>query len=106
MKAGNGKHFEQAYNAQAAVDVEGSYLILGKRVTNNPNDKKELVPTVEPVFGTIKETLGFRHFHLRGLEKAGLEWDIVTLAYNFNRLYNMTGGFLLSEKCVLKAVNA
>jgi len=41
------------------VDVEGSYLILGKRVTNNPNDKKELVPTVEPVFGTIKETLGF-----------------------------------------------
>jgi len=197
MKAGNGKHFEQAYNAQAAVDVEGSYLILGKRVTNNPNDKKELVPTVEsvaeenrtvsdvsadtgyyseeavqeieskngpaayvavgkgchhktvknlekqpeppdvaadatitekmthrlktkkgqdryklrkqtvePVFGTIKETLGFRHFHLRGLEKAGIEWDIVTLAYNFKRLFNMTGGILLSEKGVLKAVNA
>ncbi len=61
---------------------------------------------VEPVFGTIKETLGFRHFHLRGLEKAGLEWDIVTLAYNFKRLFNMTGGFLLSEKCALKTVNA
>ena len=62
--------------------------------------------TVEPVFGTIKETLGFRHFHLRGLEKAGIEWDIVTLAYNFKRLFNMTGGMLLSEKGVLKAVNA
>lgn len=23
MKAGNGKHYEQAYNAQAAVDTEG-----------------------------------------------------------------------------------
>ena len=196
MKAGNGKHFEQAYNAQAAVDVEGSFLILGRRVTNNPNDKKELVPsvesvpnkvrtvsdasadtgyfseeavqklesgdgpiayiaiqkgshhktvkdletqpdspdvaedasiteqmihrlktkkgkeryklrkqTVEPVFGTIKETLGFRHFHLRGLEKAKLEWDIVTLAYNFKRLFNMTGGISLSANGALTAVN-
>ena len=196
MKAGNGKHFEQAYNAQAAVDIEGSYLILGRRVTNNPNDKKELIPsvenvpdeirtvsdasadtgyfseeaveklesnngptayiavekgshhktvenlekqsdppdvaddasitekmihrlktkkgkeryklrkqTVEPVFGTIKETLGFRHFHLRGLEKATLEWDIVTLAYNFKRLFNMTGGISMSANGVFTAVN-
>ena len=30
MKAGNGSHFEQSYNAQAAVDIEGSYLILGR----------------------------------------------------------------------------
>jgi hypothetical protein len=29
MKAGNGQHFEQSYNAQAAVDTEGSMLILG-----------------------------------------------------------------------------
>jgi transposase len=196
MIAGNKKHFEQAYNAQGAVDTEGSYLILGRRVTNNPTDKKELIPsfetvpkhirtvsdvsadtgyyggdavveiesennltayvavekkshhktvqdleqhteppeleedasitekmrrrlktkkgkeryklrkqTVEPVFGTIKETIGFRHFHLRGMEKANLEWDIVTLAYNLKRLFNMTGGTLLSGNGVLKAVN-
>lgn len=197
MPAGNDKHFKQAYNAQGAVDVEGSYLILGRRVTDAPNDKKELVPsvksvpeeirtvtdvsadtgyyseaaitgvesgdgptayvavekgshhktvqdleqhtelpdleedasitekmrhrlktkkgkeryklrkqTVEPVFGTIKETLGFRHFHLRGLEKVNMEWDIVTLAYNFKRLFNMTGGLSLSVNGILRAVNS
>ena len=61
--------------------------------------------TVEPVFGTIKETLGFRHFHLRGLEKVSIEWDIVTLAYNLKRLFKMTGGILLSENNVIEAVN-
>jgi transposase len=45
MKAGNGEHFEQAYNAQAAVDVE-SRLIAGQRVSQASNDKQELVATV------------------------------------------------------------
>ena len=34
--------------------------------------------TVEPVFGVIKEALGFRRFCLRGFEKASLKY---TLAY-------------------------
>ena len=34
--------------------------------------------TVEPVFGIIKEALGFRRFRLRGLEKVSLEWTLVT----------------------------
>ena len=196
MKAGNGKHFEQSFNAQAAVDTEGSYLVLGNGVTNHPNDKQELGPTVEsvdetvrtvsdvsadtgyyseeaitelesdngptayvavekrshhksvkdleknsdppeptedagmkekmghrlktkqgkekyklrkqtvePVFGIIKEILGFRHFHLRGLDKARLEWDIVTTAYNFKRLFKMTNGIVMSENGFLRAVN-
>jgi len=45
MKAGNGNHFEQSYNAQAVVEVE-SRLILGERVSQAPNDKQELVPTL------------------------------------------------------------
>ena len=184
MKAGNGGHFEQCYNAQAAVEVE-SRLIVGQRVDNAPNDKEQLVPTlgavecaagpvaevlidsgfvseaavqaverdkggkatgvqvlaamgrqphgrrvadlekredpappsasapfaermrhrvatkagraryklrqqtVEPVFGIIKEALGFRRFRLRGLAKAGLEWTLVTLAYNLRRLHRI-----------------
>ena len=36
--------------------------------------------TVEPVFGIIKSVLGFRHFHLRGLEGASGEWTLVTTA--------------------------
>jgi hypothetical protein len=48
MKAGNGDHFEQSYNAQAAVDVE-SRLIVGERVSQSPNDKQELVPTLAAI---------------------------------------------------------
>ncbi len=184
MKAGSGQHFEQSYNAQAAVEVD-SRLVVGERVSQAPNDKQELVPTVatvvapvesiaavlvdsgfyseaavraveqtsagqstwttvyaalekkghhrtvsdlekkeepaapapgakwsegmkhrlktaegkakyklrqqtvEPVFGIIKSVLGFRQFLLRGLEKVGLEWKWVCVAYNLKRLHIM-----------------
>ena len=182
MKAGNGAHFEQAYNAQAAVETD-SRLIVGARVTAAPNDKEQLVPTlaavpapvrdavaavlvdngfysaaavatveanggptvyaavektshhrrvadleqradpppppaatgpvelmrqrlqtvagraryrlrqqtVEPVFGIIKEVLGFRRFSLRGLAGVELEWTLVCLAYNLRRLHRLAG---------------
>lgn len=181
MKAGSGEHVEQAFNAQAAIDTEGSMLILGQYVTNHANDKRELVPavacvdaqvrqpstvcadtgyfseeavnaiegteraptvycaierqshhrtvadlerkplpevpaetatikekmehrlktpeghgqykkrkeTIEPAFGIIKSRLGFRQFLMRGIEKVGIEWNLVTLAYNMKRLHRM-----------------
>jgi transposase len=49
--------------------------------------------TVEPVFGIIKEALGFRRFHLRGLDKAELEWTLVTTSYNLKRLFNLGMAF-------------
>lgn len=181
MKAGNGEHFEQAYNAQAAVDT-ASRLIVAARVTDAPNDKEQLAPTVqavpapvraqvtavladngfysaaavavveanggptvyaavektghhrsvsdleqraeppppaaeagpaeqmryrlrtkagralyrlrqqtvEPVFGIIKEAIGFRRFTLRGMAGVDLEWTLVCLAYNLRRLHRLT----------------
>src|SRR2546427_677378 len=53
MKAGNGQHFEQAYNAQAAVDEQ--MLIVGERVSVAPNDKEELVPTVAAISPVVAE---------------------------------------------------
>lgn len=213
MKAGSGQHFEQAYNAQAAVDTD-SLLIMGQRVSDAPNDKRQLQPTVasiparlgrpeevlvdsgfyseaqvrivegrdqldcdergqrqvetveraverdelespgweqapsgtmvyvamgrmahdqplwefevhpeppvpspeapvaqqmhhrlktakgkalykqrkhtvEPVFGIIKEVLGFRRFSLRGHEKVSLEWTLVCLSWNIKRLHKL-----------------
>lgn len=182
MKAGNGQHFEQSYNAQAAVDEQ--MLIVGERVSVAPNDKEELVPTVaaissvvadevkavlvdsgfyseaavraveqtpegaptgvkvyaavekhshhktvadllrqpestapgpeasakevmahrlktevgkalyklrkqtvEPVFGIIKEVMGFRRFLLRGRAKVQLEWTLVCVSYNLKRMF-------------------
>ena len=51
--------------------------------------------TIEPIFGIIKETLGFGRVSLRGLKKVGTEWTLVTLAYNLKRLFHM--GAALSE---------
>jgi transposase len=45
--------------------------------------------TVEPVFGVIKAAMGFRQFLLRGLDKVQGEWQLVTMAYNFKRLWNL-----------------
>lgn len=42
--------------------------------------------TVEPVFGIVKQCLGFRQFLLRGLRKVELEWELVSCAYNLKRL--------------------
>ena len=46
--------------------------------------------TVEPVFGIVKQSMGFRQFLLRGLEKVQGEWALVMLAYNCKRLHNLT----------------
>lgn len=45
--------------------------------------------TVEPVFGTIKKWMGFTQFLLRGLERVRGEWQLVVLAYNCKRLWNL-----------------
>ena len=168
--------FEQAYNAQASVDI-ATMLIIGQHVSQNPNDKQEVAPalqalsslpdalgsiakaaadsgyfskdntqqfekagiepylpngrqhhnptleerfakapeapkdpdsvdamahrmkteagkkfyaqrksTVEPVFGIIKEVMGFRRFMLRGLGAVQGEWVLVCIAFNLKRL--------------------
>jgi transposase len=184
MKAGNGAHFEQSYNAQAAVDA--AMVIVGQRVSVASNDKRELPATVaaispvvapevkailvdsgfysevavqaveqnpdgsptgvtvyaavektnhhktvadllpqpepaapgpaanakekmahrlktkigkelyklrkqtvEPVFGIIKEVMGFRRFSLRGHAKVSLEWTLVCVSYNLKRLFTL-----------------
>lgn len=43
--------------------------------------------SVEPVYGIIKQALGFRQFLLRGFGKVELEWKLVTCAYNIKRLF-------------------
>ncbi len=46
--------------------------------------------TVEPVFGIIKEAMGFRRFCLRGQAGVDLEWTLVCLAYNLRRLHRLS----------------
>jgi len=63
MKTADG--FQQCYNAQAAVEVQ-SRLIVGERVSQAPNDKEELVPTVAaiaPEAGPIAAVLADSGFY-------------------------------------------
>lgn len=176
----SGGGFEQAYNAQATVDMV-TMLIVGNHVSQNPNDKQEVEPalaeldklpenlgkvekaaldsgffsehntqkfvdkdiepyiasgrqnhypiwserfaapptppqnpdevaamkhrlktdegkefyakrksTVEPVFGIIKEVMGFRRFMLRGLQSVTGEWTLVCIAFNLKRLFALS----------------
>ena len=45
--------------------------------------------TVEPVYGNIKENFGFRGFLLRGLEKAKIELNLVCIAHNLQKIFNL-----------------
>jgi transposase len=52
--------------------------------------------TSEPVFGIIKEVMGFRRFLLRSLDKVKGEWRLVCLAYNLKRLCVLNQGVIAS----------
>ena len=54
MRKNKYSEYRQSYNAQAAVDAEGSMLILGTRITQCASDRNELVATV----ATIPEEVG------------------------------------------------
>lgn len=175
-KSGGG--FEQAYNAQATVDIE-SMIVVANHVSQQPNDKNEISPTVkkikkaesvttetckglladagyfskknvqicedakitpfiidkrdkhnkllmkrfedsgkppddanaidrmkyrlktkegkelyakrkstiEPVFGIIKNVMGFKSFLLRGFKAVEGEWNLVVIAWNLKRMF-------------------
>jgi len=53
MPAPGGKHFEQAYNAQAAVD-SAHQVIVATEVTDQPSDKGQAVP----MMGQVKTNTG------------------------------------------------
>lgn len=42
--------------------------------------------TIEPVFGIIKQVMGFRQFLMRGLKQVRGEWTLVCLAWNCKRM--------------------
>ena len=54
MKTADG--FQQTYNAQAAVEI-GSRLIVSEAVTDAPNDKEQLVPTLAALSPAV-ESIG------------------------------------------------
>ena len=64
---------------------------MAKRMASKPARRifRKRQQTVEPVFGIIKEVLGFGRFHLRALPKVESEWKLVCLIYNLKRLFKL-----------------
>ena len=79
--------------AEAATVKEKMAHRLKTRAGHGQYKKRK--ETIEPAFGIIKAQLGFRQFLMRGIEKVGIEWNLVTMAYNMKRLHRMA--------CVQKA---
>ena len=52
MPAPGGKHFEQCYNAQAAVD-SAHQIIVAANTTSQPSDKRQAIPMMEAVKANI-----------------------------------------------------
>lgn len=60
--------------------------------------------TVEPVYGHMKQNLGFREFLLRGLEKVKTEINLISIAHNLGKIHRMkreNGGIIRKNSSCL-----
>src|SRR5712692_4606476 len=87
MKAGNGNHFEQSYNAQAVVEVR-SRLIVAPRLSDAPNDKEQLTPDVQAIprqAGSVSTVLADSGFYsekaVNQIERTGSREPSGTVVY-------------------------
>ena len=74
-------------------EKHNSYIEQILNPTNENEKDKEIYRkrkhTVEPVFGIIKEVLGFRRFSFRGKDDIDNEWGLVCLSYNLKRMFKL-----------------
>jgi hypothetical protein len=96
---GEGRHLQRQHDFRPLVTPEkqppairSEFILEMKERMEEESARKKYrrrMQTVEPVFGIIKKWMGFDRFLLRGIEKVRHEWNLVTLAYNFKRLWTM-----------------
>jgi transposase len=60
--------------------------------------------TVEPVYGHIKQNLGFREFLLRGLEKVKIEMNLVSMAHNLKKIHKLMGNICFKTNNFIKTL--
>ncbi len=71
-------YFRERLRMRDKIDTDEGRKIYGLRKI-----------TVEPVYGNIKQNLGFRDFLLRGLEKVKIELNLVCMAHNLQKIFNL-----------------
>jgi len=76
-------------NRQIQIYENDNYKIMMREKLRSQEGKKKYdkrMATVEPVFAHIKNVMNFRKFLLRGIEKAGYEFQLICLAHNLKKL--------------------
>jgi transposase len=58
-----------------------------QREAENRQLLKKRKAIVEPVFGTIKQGMGFRRYTVRGLQRVKTQWSLVCTAFNLRKLH-------------------
>ena len=66
--------------------------IVDDRTQNGKELYRKRQEIVEHPFGTIKAVWGYKQFLCRGKEKVTAETALACLAYNFRRVFNISGG--------------
>jgi len=91
---------------------KGRVILRGKhegavsrqREKQKSDGKQELMKSrkwiVEPVFGQIKENMGFRRFTVRGIENVRTQWSLICTAFNLKKLYRywLEGSLILGRQ--------
>ena len=65
----------------------GYFEIVDTRTKANKSKSMKRQDIVEHVFGTVKRTMGFTYFLLRGFKKVTAEMSIIYFCYNLKKAY-------------------
>jgi transposase len=79
MRKSRRDSYEQAYNAQAVVDADGSQLVLATDVIRTPSDANQLEPALEQVecVGTVERVLADGGYvNADAIERVGQKVDL------------------------------
>lgn len=71
-------NIETIHEMKNKIRTEEGRMIYSKRM-----------PTIEKIFGYIKNAINFNRFLVRGLEKVKTVWAIICSVYNLKRIYNL-----------------
>jgi len=70
-------------------DNEALMEAMAQRMRAQPEKYHLRKQLAEHPFGTIKRSMGYTHFTLKGLEKVRTEWSLITLVYNLKRVLKL-----------------
>lgn len=86
-------YLEDKFNSDNVINHDNTPVGKMNQTLKSKEGKeiyKKRKQTVEPVFGIIKEILGFRRFSLRGEFETDCEWSLVCIGYNLKRFFKLS----------------